>query len=270
MVKLILLGVGGVAALIFAAGSFTTITTGESGLYKSFDGKVQEKVLQPGIQFDGLGTIETFNTRKITVSANDLRPKTQDNTIMKDMDVTVTYSIDPSSLFGFYTGYDMSNHSVTQRGQIELMAKFIERLITSSVNQSVDEFPALKVNSSLEQIQEAIKLNLSQALEKNGLGGKIKVDAVIVGKADLPDDLVAAVNRVVTAQSKFKEQEQLTLTAKSKAEENKALASTVTPESLKYQQNEILKKAFESGSVKMIIVNGAKMDFLPSATLNGN
>lgn len=264
MFKLIAGGVALVFVAVIAGSNFTTIQTGENGLYKSFDGKISEQVLQPGIQFDGLGSIQTFNTRKITVNANDLKPKTKDNTIMKEMDVTVTYSISPTSLFGFYTGYDISNHGVTDKGQIQLMAAYIQRLITSSVNQSVDEFPALEVNSKLENIQDAIKANLTTALDKNNLAGKITVDSVIVGKADLPDDLVASVNRVVVAQSAFKEQEQRTLTAESKAKENAALASTVTSQSLEYQRNEILKAAFQNGSIqKMVIINGAKMDFLP-------
>lgn len=188
---------------------------------------------------------------------------------MKDMDVTVTYSISPSSLFEFYTGYDTSNHGIAESGQIQLMAIYISRLITSSVNQSVDEFPALAVNSSLEQIQDQIKGNLTEALAKNSLNGKITVDGVIVGKADLPDDLVASVNRVVAAQSVMKEQQVKTETAKLKAEENRALASTVTTQSLEYQRNEILKAALESNKVqRMLIINGSKMDIFPGTLSN--
>ena len=262
--KLIIGGVAIGGALILALGSFTTISTGENGLYIGFDGQVKNEVLTPGIKYDGFGSIKVFNTRKITVTANDLRPKTKDNTIMKEMDVTVTYSINPNSMYEFYTGYDMTNHGIVENGQVQLMSSYISRLITSAVNQSVDEFPALSVNSSLEQIQDTIKVNLSEALKKNGLEGKITVDSIIVGKADLPDDLVASVNRVVAAQSALKEQQVKTETAQLKAEENKALASTVTSQSLEYQRNEILKAAFANGSIqKMVIINGAKMDFLP-------
>jgi len=260
------IGVGAaVLAISLTAGQFTTISTGENGLYTSFDGQVKNEVLTPGIKYDGFGSIKVFNTRKITVTANDLRPKTKDNTIMKEMDVTVTYSINPTSLYDFYTGYDLSNHSISNNGQIQLMSTYISRLITSAVNQSVDEFPALAVNSSLEQIQDTIKTNLTDALKKNGLEGKITIDSIIVGKADLPDDLVAAVNRVVTAQSANKEQEVKTKTAQLRAEENKALASTVSTQSLEYQRNEILKAAFENGSIqKILIVNGSPLQFFPT------
>jgi hypothetical protein len=89
---------------------------------------------------------------------------------------------------------------------------------------------------------------------------------VVVVKADLPDALVASVNRVVAAQSANKEQEVKTRTAQLKADENKALASTVTTQSLEYQRNEIMKAAFENGSIqKMVIINGAKMDFFPGS-----
>ncbi len=88
-------------SLGLAAGQFTTISTGENGLYIGFDGQVKNEVLTPGIKYDGLGSIKVFNTRKITVTANDLRPKTKDNTIMKEMDVTVTYSINPNSMYEF-------------------------------------------------------------------------------------------------------------------------------------------------------------------------
>jgi regulator of protease activity HflC (stomatin/prohibitin superfamily) len=260
------IGIGvGVLAITLTAGQFTTISTGENGLYVGFDGQVKNEILTPGIKYDGFGSIKVFNTRKITVTANDLRPKTKDNTIMKEMDVTVTYSINPTSLYEFYTGYDISNHSVTNDGQVQLMANYISRLITSAVNQSVDEFPALSVNSNLEQIQDTIKDNLAQALTKNGLEGKITIDSIIVGKADLPDDLVASVNRVVAAQSANKEQQVRTETAQLKAEENKALASTVTTQSLEYQRNEILKAAFNNGSIqKILIVNGTPLQFFPT------
>ena len=93
------LGLGaGVLVLALISGQWTTINTGENGLYTGFDGQVKNEVLTPGIKYDGFGSIKVFNTRKITVTANDLRPKTKDNTIMKEMDVTVTYSINPTSL----------------------------------------------------------------------------------------------------------------------------------------------------------------------------
>lgn len=260
------IGLGaGVLLLVLTAGQFTTINTGENGLYTNFSGQVKDEVLMPGLKYDGFGSIKVFNTRKITVTANDLRPKTKDNTIMKEMDVTVTYSINPNSLFEFYTNYDLTNHGIAENGQLQLMSSYISRLITSAVNQSVDEFPALAVNSNLEGIQDTIKTNLSESLQKNGLEGKITIDSIIVGKADLPDDLVASVNRVVAAQSGLKEQQVKTETAQLKAEENKALASTVTTQSLEYQKNEILREAMKNGSIqKMVIINGSKMDFLPN------
>ena len=254
------IGVGiGALALVLTAGQFTTISTGENGLFVGFDGQVKNEVLTPGIKYDGLGSIKVFNTRKITVTANDLRPKTKDNTIMKEMDVTVTYSINPTSLYEFYTGYDLSNHSIGDSGQLQLMSSYISRLITSSVNQSVDEFPALVVNSSLGQVQDSIKSNLSEALKKNGLEGKITVDSIIVGKADLPDTLVESVNRVVAAQSANKEQQVKTQTAQLKAEENRALASTVTAQSLEYQRLEVLREAMKNGSIQKILINGANV-----------
>jgi len=84
----IVLGAGGVLlALVLTAGQFTTINTGENGLYVGFDGQVKNEVLTPGIKYDGFGSIKVFNTRKITVQSDNLTPKTKDNTIMKDMEV---------------------------------------------------------------------------------------------------------------------------------------------------------------------------------------
>lgn len=285
------IGAGGVLLVaILCAGQFTTLKTGENGLYVSFDGKVKENIIQPGIHFDGLGSIKTFNTRKITVAANDLRPKTKDNTIMKDMDVVVTYAINPGSLYRFYTDYDMSNHDRYNNGQIQLMSNYIGRLIASAVNQSVDEFPALEVNSSLDKIQEVIKTNLQAQLGKNGLDEGIEIESVVAVKADLPDTLVDSVNRVVAAQSDNKEQkvrnetkllavktkneaillDQQTATeaARLKAEENKALESSITPKFLEYQRNQIMKEAFANGDVeKMIIVNGSPLEMLPTGNI---
>ena len=109
-------------------------------------------------------------------------------------------------------------------------------------------------------------------------------------KADLPDTLVDSVNRVVAAQSDNKEQkvrnetkllavktkneaillDQQTKTeaAKLKAEENKALESSITAKYLEYQRNEIMKEAFSNGQVeKMIIVNGSPLEMLPTGNI---
>jgi regulator of protease activity HflC (stomatin/prohibitin superfamily) len=270
MNSIIGIGVAGVFVLLFAVTNVTTITTGENGLYKSFNGVIEPKVLTEGFQFDGLGSIEKFNTRRITVSADDLKPKTKNGTVMKDVEVTVTYSVAPTALFEFYTGYDMSNHGVTNNGQILLMSNYISKLITSAVSQSFDETDSLQVNANLEKIQDEIQKNLELALQKKSLDGKITINSVIVGKADLPDSLVDSLNRVVVAESAFREQEQKTKTAQSKADEQRILAQSVTPLALEYQRNEIMREMFKSGSIKWGLINGASIDFLPSGQFDSS
>ena len=113
------------------------------------------------------------------------------------------------------------------------------------------------MNSSLDKIQDTIKQNLNVALETNNLAGKIRIDSVVVVKADLPEALVAAVNKVVVAQSQEQEQIVKNRTAELRANENKSLSSTLTDNYLKYQQNEILREAMKNGSIDKIIINGA-------------
>jgi len=48
-------------------------------------------------------------------------------------------------------------------------------------------------------------------------------------------------------------------TAELKANENKSLASTITPEYLAYQRNEILREAMKNGSIEKILINGANV-----------
>ena len=206
-------------------------------------------------------------------------PKKQTRKTQKYINEVVTYAINPGSLYRFYTDYDMSNHDLYRSGQIQLMSNYIGRLIASAVNQSVDEFPALEVNSSLDRIQEVIKTNLQGQLAKNNLDTGIQVESVVAVKADLPDTLVESVNRVVAAQSDKKEktvrnetilltQQTKTDAAKLKAEENKALESSITPRYLEYQRNEIMKEAFSNGDIeKMIIVNGSPLEMLPTGKI---
>ena len=48
-------------------------------------------------------------------------------------------------------------------------------------------------------------------------------------------------------------------TADLKSKENKSIASTITPEYLKWQQNEILREAMKNGSIQKILINGASV-----------
>lgn len=77
------------------SGCFGTIDTGHVGVRTTF-GKVDTEELQQGMYSALLSSVREFTAKEISVQLNNLTPKAKDNLSLKDLDVTIYYTIKPT------------------------------------------------------------------------------------------------------------------------------------------------------------------------------
>mgnify|MGYP000712309218 CR=1 FL=1 len=100
-----------VAAMVLSATACTRITTGEVGVRVDASRQVQGTELQPGSWNQTLiGDVITFPVKDVAVEINDKRYTTADNSALQDFDMTVVYSINPSSVSELYTSKSKAFH----------------------------------------------------------------------------------------------------------------------------------------------------------------
>lgn len=189
-----------IAMIPLATGCMSVVEDGEVGLRKKW-GAVDPTELRTGPHTTFTSDVLVFSTRENIFTVPDLRPQTKNNTIMKDFDVDVNYSVDPSSVAELYTRYSKSYHEMNKEGEIYPMVGFLRRFVNTAVNKAVRKYEALDVNTSRTAIEQDIMMQLEQVLASQGLSGKIKINSVTVTGVQLPDNLVSSVNRQVAARA---------------------------------------------------------------------
>lgn len=252
---LIALSVLAVAPL--ATGCVTFIEDGEVGLRKKW-GSVNPQELRTGAHTTFSSDVLPFSIRENIFTVADLKPQTKNSTIMKDFDVDINYSVEPSAVAELYTRYSKTYHEVNDEGEIYPMVGFLRRFVNTAVNKAVRKHEALDVNTSRSLIEQDIQAQLNQVLDSQGLSGKIKINSVTVTGVQLPDNLVASVNRQVAARAE-KEAKQIEVeTARMEADRIRLLsgqASQTYVDQIRAQADlnraEALKIAAEKGSLKV-------------------
>jgi regulator of protease activity HflC (stomatin/prohibitin superfamily) len=243
-----------ILALSLFLTSCATVETGEIGLRKTFDGKIEPTELDQGFHQAVIGDVLVFSVKEILIDAKDLQPQTKDKTIMKDFDVRVTYSVDPASVAELYSKYSTSYHTQNPKtGEIYPMAAYVRPFIDSAVFKAVSEYPALDVSDSRSEIAVKIRENVVNALKDENLDGKLRITSVVVGSTQLPDELVASVNAVVTAQSELKAKEFEVQTAQKESERIAFLASKVDKNYVELIKAEALQEAAKNGSTIWVV-----------------
>lgn len=190
----------------------TQIETGEIGLRKSFDGVIEDKELGPGWHQTLIGSVILFAAKEILLAEENLTPQTKDKSVLKDFDITFTYTVDSGEVSYLYTHYSSTAHLTEDKhNEIFPMGAFVRAIVRASTYSAVSEVDALEVNTSRPKIELRIAEIANAKLDHEKLGfkddksktgpRKVTVVTVNVKNSQLADDVVASANRAVNAQN---------------------------------------------------------------------
>jgi regulator of protease activity HflC (stomatin/prohibitin superfamily) len=245
-----------VIALGLAATGCTRVETGEVGVRVGFDKQVKQGELLPG-SFNQtiIGDVLTFPVKDVQVDVKDMTPLASDNSTVADFDMSVVYSVNPTSVAEIYTTKNRGFHAVTEDGDTLLMYNYIFQLTRNAAYKVARKYESLKMADNRAEIENLIRAEIVESLNEEKLGNSITISQVLVRQITPAESIVASANALVRAQNEMKQKEVEVKTAKLEAERIAALNANAG--ATKYMEATALvtlAEAVKAGKVQTIVV----------------
>jgi hypothetical protein len=246
---------GIVAAAILATGC-TRIETGEVGIRVGFDKQVKQEELMPGSWNQILiGDVLTFSVKDVQVDVVDLTPLASDNSTVKDFDVAVIYSVNPSNVAEMWVDKNKSFHARSKDGDILLMYNYVYQVARNAAYKSARKYESLKMADNRAQIEVEIREEMVKALTAEKLDTAINVQQVLIRNIMPADNIIESANALVQAQNELKKKQVEVETAKKEAERIAALnANKGAVEYMQAMAMINISEGIRDGKVQTIVV----------------
>jgi hypothetical protein len=246
---------GIVAAAILATGC-TRIETGEVGIRVGFDKQVKQEELMPGSWNQILiGDVLTFSVKDVQVDVVDLTPLASDNSTVKDFDVAVIYSVNPSNVAEMWVDKNKSFHARSKDGDILLMYNYVYQVARNAAYKSARKYESLKMADNRAQIEVEIREEMVKALAAEKLDTGINVQQVLIRNIMPADNIIESANALVQAQNELKKKQVEVETAKKEAERIAALnANKGAVEYMQAMAMINISEGIRDGKVQTIVV----------------
>lgn len=216
--------IAAVSALAIAASACTRIETGEVGVRRSFDKTIETGELQPGtVNQTIFGDVLTFPTKDVSVDITDMTPLASDNSTVADFDMSVIYSINPTSVAEIYIEKNRGFHADTEEGDTLLMYNYVRQLGRNAAYKVARRYESLKMADNRAEIEQLVRQEIVTQLAAEKLDGVIDVSQVLVRQVKPAENIVASANALVQAQNEQKRKQVEVQTAKLEAERIAAL-----------------------------------------------
>ena len=186
-----------VAVALSFAFSLKRIETGEVGVRVGFDKQVKPGELQPGSFNQTLiGDVLTFPIKDVAVAVENMTPLAKDNSTMKDVDLTVIYSINPNQVSELYTSKNQSFHAKNKEDTL-LMYNYVFQAARNGLYKATREYEALDMNDNRAAIEQKIREAMTATLASEKLDTSITIQQVLVRQMTPADSVVASANDLV-------------------------------------------------------------------------
>lgn len=244
------------AALAFSASACSRVETGEVGVRIGMDKQVQPGELQPGsLNQVVFGDVLTFPVKDVQVDVADLTPLAADNSTVKDFDMAIVYSINPSAVAELYVNKNRGFHAVTEDGDTLLMYNYIRQLGRNAAYKVARRYESLKMADNRAEIEQLVRAEIVNQLAAEKLDSAINVSQILVRQILPADNIVASANALVQAQNEQKQKEVEVRTAKLEAERIAALNANAG--ATKYMEATAIvtiAEAVRDGKVNTIVI----------------
>jgi hypothetical protein len=210
--------------LMASASACTRIETGEVGVRRSFDKTIETTELLPGsVNQTVFGDVMTFPTKDVQVDIVDLTPLASDNSTVADFDMSVIYSINPSSVAELFIEKNRGFHADTEEGDTLLMYNYIRQLGRNAAYKVARRYESLKMADNRAEMEQLIRQEIIAQLAAEKLDGAISISQVLVRQVKPAANIVASANLLVQAQNENKRKEVEVGTARLEAQRIAAL-----------------------------------------------
>lgn len=244
------------SVLAIATSACSRVETGEVGVRIGMDKQVQAGELQPGsLNQVVFGDVLTFPVKDVQVDVADLTPLASDNSTVKDFDMAIVYSINPSAVAELYVNKNRGFHATTEEGDTLLMYNYIRQLGRNAAYKVARRYESLKMADNRAEIEQLVRTEIVNQLAAEKLDSAINVSQILVRQILPADNIVASANALVQAQNEQKQKEVEVRTAKLEAERIAALNANAG--ATKYMEATAIvtiAEAVREGKVNTIVI----------------
>lgn len=240
------------AVLVFAA--MTTacgfIETGEVGVRKTF-GKVDTEELGVGFYTAVASSVDVYNVKETVVDLKDLKPKAADNLSLRDLDVSVYYTVNPAIIADFAA----SNSGMSARGadgKIYPGYNLIHRLAAGEINDKVAKMESLTLHRNRDKLESNVLAGLQAELDKKVPDG-FKITRVVVTGILTDAAIEASIQKSIQAEKDLEIATKQVQVKQQQALANEKLTQSLTPAYLQYEYIRSLQDCANSSGCTMII-----------------
>ena len=245
-----------VASIMVFGSGCTRISTGEVGVRVDMNKQVQQGELQSGSWNQTIiGEVLTFPVKDITVNIDNKTPLTADNSALADFDMTIIYSLNPSSVAELYSSKARSFHA-HDKEDILLMYNYVTTLMNNAAYKVVRNYKSLEIADNRAKVEQEILATVREQLVLDKLDTSLHVTTVQVRNIAPNAEILKAATEYVRAQNELKVKETEVAIAKKESERMAALAANST-QSIAYMQAQANLKIAEgiaNGKVNTIVV----------------
>lgn len=241
------------------------VPTGYVGV-ASYLGKIKAEELPPGPHQTVTQSVQTVSVRETTLSLDGLRPKTQNNVTMQNVDLDVRYMIQPNQVaetLSVLAG-DLSTNA---NGDTVVGERFVKRFALEAVYKAAAKYPADTIHTKREEIASDVASELQKSLNKAMPNTFIisgatvrqmitdpKLEQAITKAAQMQFEIDRATEQKALAEA----QAQVKLTqAQAEADANQIVASSLTPMLIKKMEIEAQAKFAGQGTHTVLLESGA-------------
>ena len=246
----------GVLAVSILAAGCSRIETGEVGVRIGFDKQVKPGELTAGSFNQTLiGDVLTFPVKDVAVQVENMTPLAKDNSTMKDVDMVVIYSINPSQVSELYTTKNKSFHAVNKEDTL-LMYNYIFQAARNGLYKATREYEALDMNDNRAAIEQKVREAMTSTLAAEKLDGSLSIQQVLIRGMVPADSVVQSANELVRAKNELKQKEVEVRTAEAEARRMAALANN-SASSIAFMNAQAalnISEGIKNGKVQTIVV----------------
>jgi hypothetical protein len=189
--------------LLLLTSACTKIETGHSGVRVEWDGKVNPEHLSDGIHQTIIGHVLEYVTNEITRPLDGLKPLTSDRTLLSDLDLAYTYSVDPTYIAELVTKFKGRDLYDANEDIYYPLAAFMDNVVTTATSDVVANYKALDVNNNRTEIRDAIQARAAAILKEQGVGDKARVHTLFVKNLQIDTRLQDSALSIIRANNEY-------------------------------------------------------------------
>ncbi len=252
------------AVALLAFTGCSQIDSGNIGV-RTWMGKVNPSPLSPGVTVT-IDSVTEFTAKEVLIPIADLKPKSQDNLTLQDLDLDIYVATDPAkvpSLFVKYQGDYIQHGNIVEGSNtphVNVMGyQRITREAREAAFKAVARFPATTMHTRRDELASAIREALQDGLNATDPDAFIVsnvnvrqlttdpgIEASIRAQVQMDQDILKKQKEVELAQA---EAERLVALAQGEADANGILAASLNDKVMQLRMAEIQRDT---------IVNSAK------------